>query len=511
MQWFSSPWFQRKPVGQLIHEMNSGDRLHRKLGPLALMSLGIGATIGTGLYVSTGIIARDVAGPSLMVSFLLAAVGCGLAALCYSELASMVPVAGSAYTYAYATLGELVAWIIGWDLILEYAIGSCYVANGWSSYFDSLLQHVFHLQLDPRLLFSPWNYDVQKGQFVLQLVTLSDGTQAVAWFNLPAVVITMLITGVLVVGIEESAGFNAAMVVVNVGVVLTVIGVGAAYIDPANWRPFLHKDTGYSGIALGAARIFIAYVGFDSISTHAEEARKPQRDVALGIMGALLICTVLYVAVAAVLTGMMPYTEINEAAPLAAALQSKGLSFAGTMVTLGILAGMTSSLLVGNLSQPRILLAMARDGLLPLSFFGAVHPRFKTPWKSTILVGLVVAAGGALAPLGFLAELVSIGTLFAFVIVSAAIWILRITDPDVPRPFRVRIAPVVSICGVLVNGGLMFSLGRDNWIRLFVWLVIGLCIYVGYSRHHSALSRRLSAAPQEEGPPIAVAAPATQD
>ncbi|MGC8641237.1 MAG: amino acid permease, partial [Isosphaeraceae bacterium] len=488
-----------------------GERLHRKLGPISLMSLGIGCTIGTGLYVSTGIIARDVAGPSLMISFLLAAMGCGLAALCYSELASMVPVAGSAYTYAYATLGELVAWIIGWDLILEYAIGSCYVANGWSSYFDSFLQHVFHVQLDPRLLFPPWNYDVQKGQFIIQYVTLHDGSRVLAWLNLPAVVITLILTAVLVVGIKESAGFNAAMVILNVGVVLTVIGFGAAYVDPANWHPFLHKDTGYSGIALGAARIFIAYVGFDSISTHAEEARRPQRDLALGIMGALLTCTVLYVATAAVLTGMMPYSRINEAAPLAAALQSKGLSFAGTMVTIGILAGMTSSLLVGNLSQPRILLAMARDGLLPLSFFGAVHPRFKTPWKSTILVGVVVAGGGALAPLGFLADLVSIGTLFAFVIVSSAVWILRITDPDIPRPFRVRFVPLVSILGVLVNGGLMFSLGRDNWIRLLLWLVVGLTIYLGYGRHHSVLTRKLAARNDEVGPALAVASPVTQD
>jgi APA family basic amino acid/polyamine antiporter len=497
MQWFSSPWFQRKPVAHLIEEMNAGERLHRKLGAFALMSLGVGATIGTGLYISTGIYARDIAGPSLMISFLLAATGCGFAALCYAELASMVPVAGSAYTYAYATLGELIAWIIGWDLILEYGIGSCYVANGWSGYFDSLLQNTFHVSLDPRLLFSPWYYDVRQGEFMLQMVTLADGSQATAWFNIPAVLITLLVTVVLVIGIKESAGFNAAMVVLNIGVVLTVIGVGAAYVDPANWHPFLHKDTGLSGIPLGAARIFIAYVGFDSISTHAEEARKPQRDVAIGILGALAICTVLYVAVAAVLTGMLPYSEINEAAPLAAALQSKGLSFAGGMITVGILAGMTSSLLVGNLSQPRILMAMARDGLLPVSFFGAVHPRFKTPWKSTILVGLVVAVGGAFAPLSFLSELVSIGTLFAFVIVSAAVWILRITDPEVPRPFRTPVAPFISIMGVLVNGGLMLSLGRDNWIRLFVWLVIGLVIYVCYSRHHSVLTRKMSNAVRE--------------
>ncbi len=511
MQWFSSSWFQRKPVSHLIGEMNAGERLHRRLGPLSLMGLGIGATIGTGLYVSTGIVARDIAGPSIMVSFLLAALGCGFAALCYSELASMVPVAGSAYTYAYATLGELVAWIIGWDLILEYAIGSCYVANGWSSYFDSLLQNVFQIRLDPRLLFPPWYYDFKNEQFVIQYVTLKDGAQAVAWFNLPAVLITLIVTLVLVIGIKESAGFNAAMVFVNLGVVLVVIGAGAAYVNPANWHPFLHEDKQYSGVALGAARIFIAYIGFDSISTHAEEARRPQRDLALGILGALLVCTVLYVTVAAVLTGMIPYRQINEAAPLAAALQSRGLTFAGGLITLGILAGMTSSLLVGNLSQPRILLAMARDGLLPHAFFGAVHWRFKTPWKATILVGLVVAAGGALAPLGFLADLVSIGTLFAFVIVSAAVWILRISDPDVPRPFRTPFAPLISIMGVLVNGGLMLSLGRDNWIRLFVWLIVGLFIYVGYSRHHSVLSRRVALDQASSGPGLAVVTPASQD
>ncbi|WP_148597013.1 amino acid permease [Aquisphaera giovannonii] len=499
-----SQLFQRKPVGELIRELNAGDRLHRRLGPIELMSLGVGATIGTGLYVSTGIVARDIAGPSIMLSFLLAALGCGFAAMCYSELASMVPVAGSAYTYAYATLGELVAWIIGWDLILEYAIGSCYVANSWSNYFDSFLQHVFHIRLDPRFLSPPWDFDFRTESFVEQIVTLADGSRVMAWFNLPAVAITALITVVLVVGIKESAGFNAAMVLVNVGVVLTVIGVGAAYVNPDNWHPFLHEETKSRGIALGAARIFIAYIGFDSISTHAEEARRPQRDLALGILGALLVCTILYVGTAAVLTGMIPYKDIDKAAPLASALQSKGLTFAGGLVTLGILAGMTSSLLVGNLSQPRVLMAMARDGLLPTSFFADVHPRFKTPWKSTILVGLVVALGGALAPLSFLADLVSIGTLFAFVIVSAAVWILRVTDPGVERPFRVPFAPFVSAMGVLVNGGLMFSLGRDNWIRLFAWLAVGLCIYFLYSRRHSLLAGRLLA---ETGGTVAAEVP----
>ena len=427
---FSSSYFRRKDVTHLIGEMNDGERLNRRLGPVALTGLGVGATIGTGLYVQTGFVANEFAGPSLILSFLLAAIGCGFAALCYSELASMVPVAGSAYTYAYATLGELLAWIIGWDLILEYAIGSSVVAAGWSNYLDAFLHNVFDFQLDPRLRSAPWDYDVQHGTFMLKTVTLASGQTVMAWLNLPAIFITAAVTVVLVIGVKESAGFNAAMVLLNIGVILTVVGIGAAYIEPKNWRPFLHEDKGWRGVAEGAGRIFFAYIGFDSISTHAEEARRPQRDLAIGIMGALTICTVLYVAVAAVLTGMVPYRQIDINAPLSAALQGKGLTFAGGLITLGILAGMTSSLLVGNLSQPRILLAMARDGLLPQGIFAAVHPRFKTPWKSTIVVGVVVAAAASLAPLGFLADLVSIGTLFAFVVVSAAVWILRITDPE---------------------------------------------------------------------------------
>jgi basic amino acid/polyamine antiporter, APA family len=484
---FSSSYFRRKDVTHLIGEMNEGERLNRRLGPVALTGLGVGATIGTGLYVQTGFVANEFAGPSLILSFLLAAIGCGFAALCYSELASMVPVAGSAYTYAYATLGELLAWIIGWDLILEYAIGSSVVAAGWSNYLDAFLHNVFDFQLDPRLRSAPWDYDVQHGTFMLKTVTLASGQTVMAWLNLPAIFITAAVTVVLVIGVKESAGFNAAMVLLNIGVILTVVGIGAAYIEPKNWRPFFHEDKGWRGVAEGAGRIFFAYIGFDSISTHAEEARRPQRDLAIGIMGALTICTVLYVAVAAVLTGMVPYRQIDINAPLSAALQGRGLTFAGGLITLGILAGMTSSLLVGNLSQPRILLAMARDGLLPQGIFAAIHPRFKTPWKSTILVGVVVAAAAALAPLGFLADLVSIGTLFAFVVVSGAVWILRITDPEAPRPFRAPWVPLVSTMGILVNGGMMFSLGPENWLRLLIWLVLGLLIYFGYSRHHSAL------------------------
>ncbi|WP_165244401.1 amino acid permease [Paludisphaera soli] len=502
MRWFSSPWFRRKPVSLLIDEMHAeGDRLDRRLGPFSLIALGVGATIGAGLYVQTGIVARNTAGPSIVLCFLIASIGCGFAALCYAELASMVPVAGSAYTYAYATLGELAAWIIGWDLILEFAVGSCFVANGWSGYFDSILRNLFHVHLDPRLLHSPWDY--VDGRFILNRVSLPGGEQVVAWFNMPAVLITLAITAVLVVGIRESAGLNVAMVLLNIGVILTLIGAGASYIDPANWTPFLHEEHGWKGVAAGSAKIFIAYIGFDSISTHAEEARNPRRDMPIGIIGALVIVTILYASTAAVLTGMIPYTELDLTAPLAAALQAKGLTFAGTMVTLGILAGMTSSLLVGNLSQPRVLLAMSRDGLLPIGFFGAVHPRFRTPWKSTILVGVVVALGGALAPLEFLADLVSIGTLFAFVVVSAAVWILRVTSPELQRSFRVPFVGFVSSMGILINGSLMFFLGWDNWIRLLVWLALGLVIYLGYSRRHSLLNRQPVAVGSTTVPPAA--------
>ena len=499
MGWFASSLFRRKDVGHLLDEMEGGERLHRRLGPIALTALGIGATIGTGLYVQTGRVANELTGPSIILSFVLAAIGCGFAALCYSELASMVPVAGSAYTYAYATLGELIAWIIGWDLILEYAIGSSVVAAGWSNYFDALMRHVFGWSIDPRLQAAPWDYDVARGAFYLKRVALVSGIDKTAgggaervqaWINVPAIFITAVVTVILVIGIRESAGFNAAMVMLNIGVILALIGIGISYVDPANWKPFLHEEHGWRGVATGAGRVFFAYIGFDSISTHAEEARRPQRDLALGILGALTICTVLYIAVAAVLTGMLPYREIDIRAPLAAALHSKGLTFAGGLVTLGILTGMTSSLLVGNLSQPRILLAMARDGLLPHDLFAAVHPRFKTPWKSTILVGVVVAAAAALAPLEFLADLVSIGTLFAFVVVSAAVWIMRITDPQAHRPFRAPMVPLVSSLGILVNGGMMIFLGPDNWLRLFVWLVLGLMIYFGYSRRHSVLRNR---------------------
>ena len=483
----TSPPFGRKPIATLLYEAEGGTKLHRVLGPWALTSLGVGATIGTGIYVLTGEAAHTYAGPSLALSFLIAAVGCGFAALCYSELASMVPVAGSAYTYAYATLGEVVAWVIGWDLILEYAIGSAAVANGWSNYFNELTKNLLGLHLDPRWLASPWDFDHHAQRFVRNVVTLADGQTVQSWVNLPAVLIVLAITGVLVVGVRESAGLNAAMVGLNLAVILLIVGFGVTCVDRANWHPFLHAERGWGGVAQGAALIFFAYIGFDSISTHAEEARNPRRDLAIGIIASLLICTALYVAVAVVLTGMVPYPKIDVHAPLSAAFRRHGMGFANGLITVGILAGVTSSLLVGTLSQPRILMAMARDGLLPERFFAAVHPRFLTPWKSTILVGVLVGAAAGVAPLQFLAELVSIGTLFAFVVVCAAVWILRVRSPEIPRPFRAPALPVVSTLGILINGGLMLSLGRDTWLRLLVWLALGMAIYVFYGRFHSKL------------------------
>ena len=485
--------FARKPIETLLREMEGGERLHRVLGPVALTALGVGATIGAGIFVLTGEAARNDAGPALVLSFLLAGIGCGFAALCYSELASMVPVAGSAYTYAYATLGELFAWIIGWDLLLEYAIGSSAVAVGWSKYLTALFRNQFGITLDPRWLNSPWDFDNATSRFAWRMVPvgLADGTieQVPSWFNLPALLIILAITVLLVVGIRESAGFNAALVLLNLCVILMVIGIGATYVDPNNWRPFFHKDYGWKGVARGAAHIFFAYIGFDSISTHSEEARNPRRDLAIGILASLAICTTLYVVVAGILTGMVPYTEINVDAPIADAFQRNGGGWAGGIITGAILAGITSSLLVGMLSQPRILLAMARDGMLPMGIFGAVHPRFLTPWKSTILMGVLTGLISAVAPLNFLAELVSVGTLFAFVIVCVAVLVLRYRSPEIDRPFRVPALPMVSGLGVLVNGGLMFSLGWDNWIRLVVWLALGMVVYLGYSRYHSKLAR----------------------
>ncbi len=488
--------FAKKPLSLLLEEMKGENRLRRVLGPVALTSLGIGAIIGTGIFVLTGVAAHDKAGPGIILSFAFSGAACVFAALCYAEFASMVPVAGSAYTYAYATLGELFAWIIGWDLILEYAVASATVAHGWSHYFQDFLS-IFGVYIPFALTKSPFDFDAVTGYLS------STGTV----IDLPAILITIIVTIILVKGIRESAGFNAGLVITKLIIVLLVIIIGMFYINVANWKPFApYGFTGISifgktllgqtglggapvGVLAGAAVIFFAYIGFDSISTHAEEAKNPKRDVPIGIIVSLIICTVLYICVAAVLTGMVPYNKINIDAPVSNAFMQVGLPWVQFIVSLGAVAGITSVLLVMMLSQPRIFLAMARDGLLPRSVFGAVHEKYRTPWKSTILTGIFVSTLAGLLPLRILAELVNIGTLFAFVIVCSAVLIMRKINPDAQRPFRAPWVPFVPVAGILTCLLLMFSLPGENWLRLFIWLAIGMVIYFFYGRKNSVMRK----------------------
>jgi basic amino acid/polyamine antiporter, APA family len=492
----ASNLFATKPLSLCLDEMKSENRLRRVLGPVTLTSLGVGAIIGAGIFVATGAAAHNVAGPSLMLSYVVAGVTCIFAALCYAEFASMVPIAGSAYTYAYATLGELFAWIIGWDLVLEYAVGSATVANGWSSYFQSVLAKT-GIALPAALSGPPIVYSPSTGEFI------STG----GIINLPAIIIVAIVTFILVKGIQESARFNATMVFVKLAAVIFVILVGSFYIHPENWHPFApfgltgvsffgHTLAGQTdaggqpvGMLAGAAIIFFAYIGFDSVSTHAEEARRPNRDVPIGIVASLIICTVLYIAVVAVLTGMVPYTQISENAGVSEAFKTAGLPWSELIIASAGVAGITSVLLVMMLSGPRVFLAMARDGMVPASFFSAVHPKFRTPWKSTILIGLFVATLAGFLPIDALLHLTNIGTLLAFTIVCAAVLIMRKTNPNAERPFRAPLVPFVPIMGILSCLLLMFSLPAANWWRLFVWLGIGLLIYIFYSRHHSVLAR----------------------
>jgi APA family basic amino acid/polyamine antiporter len=514
--------FARKPLEVLLAEAEGDNRLRRVLGPVALTALGVGAIIGAGIFVMTGRVAREDAGPAIVVSYCVAGLGCAMAALCYAEFAAMVPVAGSAYTYAYATLGELFAWIIGWDLVLEYAVSCATVASGWSGHLDEFLQATFQVRIPGVIATDPFSAPE-------------------AWFNLPAVLIMALITAVLVLGIRESATTNTVLVVIKLAVVFFVIVVGWAYIRPEHWTEIpveareLPKDPvqkwgilglfglnrwllpldesvrssfapyGLSGIMLGASIVFFAYIGFDSISTHAEEARRPQRDVPIGILLSLALCTVLYIAVAAVITGMVPYPHINVKAAVAAAFndlaaheQSPTLRVAAILISTGALAGITSVLLVGFLSQARIFLAMARDGLLPPRIFGTIHPRFRTPHYATMLTGAFICFLAGLFPIGELQNMVNIGTLMAFVIVCAAVMLLRMRRPELERPFRCPLVYVVAPLGILVNFIMMLFLPWDTWLRLVVWLAIGLVIYFGYSRRHSFLGKQLASSTDAE-------------
>ncbi len=493
--------FARKPLEVLLEELKGEHRLRRILGPVTLTSLGVGAIIGAGIFVTTGAIAKQTAGPALMLSYVVAGLVCIFAALCYAEFASMVPVAGSAYTYAYATLGEIFAWIIGWDLVLEYAVGSAVVANGWSGYFQSVIGLV-GLKVPEAVAGPAIAYDPTSSNF-LHMV----GTNSI--INLPALLIVLLVTVVLVIGIRESAGFNATMVIIKVAAVIFVIGVGAFYVNTANWSDF--APFGYTGLNLfgyhiagqvdaagrpvgmlaGAALAFFAYIGFDSVSTHAEEAKVPQRDVPIGIIASLIICTVLYIAVVAVLTGMVNYKNLDIAAPVAKAFDDVNLGWAHGLIAIAGVAGITSVLLVMLLSQPRVLLAMARDGLLPPSFFGAIHDKFRTPYKSTILTGIFSGTLAAFFPIDILLELVNIGTLLAFVIVCGAVMIMRKTHPNAERPFRAPLVPLVPILGIVTCSLLMFSLPAYNWIRLAGWLAIGFLIYFLYGRRHSFMKHYL--------------------
>ncbi len=489
-----NPLFAKKPLSLLLAEVEGEQRLHRVLGPVQLTALGVGAVIGTGIFVTTGTIARQTAGPALAVSYVVAGLACVFAALCYAEFAAMVPVAGSAYTYAYATLGELFAWIIGWDLVLEYAVSSAVVATGWSGYFQSVLGS-FGLAIPKALAGPVVQYDPALGHLV--------ATGAVV--NLPALLAAAGVTLVLIAGIRESAGLNAVLVGIKVAAVLLVIVVGARYVVRANWHPFApYGWTGLSffghtlfgktdaggqpvGMLAGAALAFFAYIGFDSVSTHAEEAKNPQRDVPIALIVSLVLCTVLYIGVVMVVTGMVPYRELDLAAPVAEAFRRVGLPWAQFVVAAAGVAGITSVLLVTMLSQARILLAIARDGLLPASFFAAIHPRFRTPWKSTLATGLFVALLAAFLPIGVLLLLVNMGTLLAFVLVSAAVLIMRRTHPEAARPFRAPLVPLTPILGIASCLLLMFSLPPETWIRLVVWLGLGFVLYFTYGRRHSHL------------------------
>ncbi len=462
--------FARKPVAQFLAEAEGkgSEGLRRALGPIDLMLLGIGAIIGTGIFVLTGVAAVDHAGPGVVASFAVAGVVCAFAGLCYAEFATLMPISGSAYSYAYATLGELVAWIIGWDLILEYAFASSTVAVGWSGYFRVILDFA-SVPFPSELAHSPWE-------------------QVGAIANLPAAGILVLVTALLVIGIRESATTNGIIVALKVLVVLFVIAAGSGHVQVENWQPF--APFGWDGIMAGAATVFFAYIGFDAVTTAAEESRNPQRDMPIGILGSLAICTVLYLVVSAVVTGMSPLSAIDKHAPIAVAFQRIGLDFAAILISGGALAGLSSVLLVLMLGQSRIFFAMSRDGLLP-PLFSQVHPRFRTPHISTMLVGAIVAVIAALMPLKELAELVNIGTLFAFVIVSGAVIVLRRTEPSLRRPFRCPWVPGVPVLAILGCLYLMASLPWETWVRFVVWLGIGFAIYFGWSRRHSRVNARV--------------------
>jgi basic amino acid/polyamine antiporter, APA family len=471
--------FSVKPLERILAESEGEHSLKRTLGPGQLIALGIGAIIGAGLFSLTGIAAANHAGPAVTLAFVVAAIGCAFAGLCYSEFSTMIPIAGSAYTYSYATMGELMAWIIGWDLVLEYAVGAATVAVSWSRYVVSLAND-FGIQIPPAIANSPW-------------ATNPDGSNAGGVLNVLAIIVVAAVSMLLVVGIQESARVNTIIVFLKVSVVVLFILFGWAYINKDNYVPYIPPNTGemghfgWSGVLRAAGVVFFAFIGFDAVSTAAQETKNPQRNMPIGIIGSLAVCTILYVLFAHVLTGIVPYNLLNDAAPVAVAVDRTPYQWLKTAVTMAIIAGYTSVILVMLLGQSRVFFSMSRDGLLP-SLFSRVHPQFRTPWLSNLLFMVFVSAFAALAPIQVVGEMTSIGTLFAFVLVCAGILVMRKSNPDLPRPFRTPLVPLVPILGIVFNLALMFGLGAENWARLLVWMAIGLVIYFLYSRKKSHLN-----------------------
>ena len=503
-----NPLFATKSLDVLMKEASdTGEHsLKRALGPVNLVTLGIGAIIGAGIFVLTGQAAAQYAGPAIMLSYVLAGAGCAFAGLCYAEFSSLIPIAGSAYTYGYATLGEIVAWIIGWDLILEYAFGAATVASGWSSTLVAFLQD-YGISLPPAICDVPGaKWSMVDGRWApdatYSLEQMARATQhATTVFNLVAFLAIMAVTVILIVGIKESANFNTGVVFVKLIAVFTFIAVAIPFVlhhpavSHANWSVFIPPNTGsfgsfgWSGILRGASVVFFAYIGFDAVSTAAQEAKNPQKDMPVGILGSLTVCTILYIVVSGLLTATVHYSRLNIGAPVSLAIRETNVRWGSYVVNAGALAGLSTVMLVMMLGQSRVFYSMANDGLL-WKWAGDIHPKFRTPWKSTAVTGLGAALFGSLVPIGSLGQMVSIGTLLAFVIVCGAVIILRARRPDLPRPFRTPWVPFVPIMGILISTALMLGLNGVTWIRLVGWLIIGMVIYFTYSVKHSKVRNR---------------------
>nr|WP_207765271.1 amino acid permease [Solitalea longa] len=476
----------KKPLERLLQEAeeNNTHSLKRTLNGFNLILIGIGIIIGAGLFSLTGIAAANHAGPAVTISFAIAALGCAFAALCYAEFASMIPIAGSAYTYSYATMGEFFAWVIGWDLVLEYSVGAATVAISWSQYLLKFLSS-YGIHFPPQLVYSPF-----------ESVTLANGEVVHGIINLPAALIVILISMVLIKGTKGSALMNAIVVSLKVGVVLVFITLGVHYINPENYIPYIPNNTGtfgefgWTGILRGAGIVFFVFIGFDAVSTAAQEAKQPQRNMPIGILGSLIVCTVLFMVFSHVMTGMANYTEFKgSAAPVAIAIEKTPFKWLSQAIILAILIGYTSVILVDLMAQSRIFYSMSRDGLLP-KVFSEIHPKFRTPWKSNILFAAFISLFAAFVPITVVGEMTSIGTLLAFVIVCAGVLIMRKTMPDAPRSFKTPLVPLVPILGILTCVGMMVFLPLDTWIRLFAWMAIGILIYFTYGKKHSLVRKQ---------------------